>query len=194
MTQGGAAYVFRPPPRCAQTLADADSRAPLSYQFSDRFSTQIDGGVLVYYVSAQPGKITAFKPGFRMLVGDSMRRTKDTSVNMKRQNCFRCYTGPNFGGDTSAPCMDARIDYETLPPKPCAGGIRSNIAFPTCWDGKNLDSPNHKDHVTYPTTGPANFLSLGGSCPSTHPVRIPQLMYEVVWNTIPFQRQVAVAR
>jgi hypothetical protein len=31
-------------------------------QFSDNFSTQIDGGILVYYVSAQPGKVTAFKP------------------------------------------------------------------------------------------------------------------------------------
>jgi hypothetical protein len=31
-------------------------------QFSDNFSTKIDGGVLVYYVSASPGKITAFKP------------------------------------------------------------------------------------------------------------------------------------
>lgn len=31
-------------------------------QFNDDFSTKIDGGVLVYYVSAQPGKITAFKP------------------------------------------------------------------------------------------------------------------------------------
>ena len=49
----------------------------------------------------------------------------------------------------------------------------------SCWDGKNLDSPNHKDHVAYPSTGPATFLSLGGTCPSTHPVRIPQLMYEV---------------
>jgi hypothetical protein len=33
-----------------------------SLQFNDKFSTQIAGGVLVYYVSAQPGKITAFKP------------------------------------------------------------------------------------------------------------------------------------
>ncbi len=55
-----------------------------------------------------------------------------------------------------------------------------------CWDGKNLDTPNHQDHVAYPTTGPADFLSLGGACPSTHPVRIPQLMYEVVWDTTKF--------
>jgi hypothetical protein len=31
-------------------------------QFGDTFSTKIAGGILVYYVSAQPGKITAFKP------------------------------------------------------------------------------------------------------------------------------------
>jgi hypothetical protein len=156
-------------------------------QFNDDFSTKIDGGVLVYYVSAQPGKITAFKPGFRMLVGDPTRRTADP--NMKRQNCFRCYTGPNFGGDTSAPCQDGKIDFAGLPTTPCKGGIRSNIHFPTCWDGKNLDSPDHKSHVAYPSSGPATFLSLGGNCPSTHPVRIPQLMYEVVWDTTPFNNE-----
>jgi len=156
-------------------------------QFNDDFSTKIDGGVLVYYVSAQPGKITAFKPGFRMLVGDPTRRTADP--NMKRQNCYRCYTGPNFGGDTSAPCQDSKIDFAGLPPTACKGGIRSNIHFPTCWDGKNLDSPDHRSHVAYPTSGPATFLSLGGNCPSTHPVRIPQLMYEVVWDTTPFNNE-----
>lgn len=61
----------------------------------------------MYYVSAQPGKITAFKPGFRMLVGDPMARSR-TGTQLKRQNCYRCYTGPNFGGDTAAPCMDAK--------------------------------------------------------------------------------------
>ncbi|KAK3694457.1 hypothetical protein B0T22DRAFT_506977 [Podospora appendiculata] len=157
-------------------------------QFGDKFSTQTGGGILVYYVSAQPGKITAFKPGFRMLVGDpTMRSRPDTKL--KRQNCYRCYTGPNFGGDTGAPCQDSAVDTEAFPKKPCPGGIRSNILFPTCWDGKNLDSPNHQDHVTYPTTGPANFLSLGGSCPSTHPVRIPQLMLEVVWDTTKFNNK-----
>lgn len=40
--------------------------------------------------------------------------------------------------------------------------------------------------MAYPSGGPATFLSLGGDCPSTHPVRIPQLMYEVVWDTTPF--------
>jgi hypothetical protein len=41
---------------------------PGSYQFNDRFSTQTQGGILVYYVSAQPGKITAFKPVSKRLL------------------------------------------------------------------------------------------------------------------------------
>ncbi|SPO06392.1 uncharacterized protein DNG_09081 [Cephalotrichum gorgonifer] len=140
-------------------------------QFSDQFSTQTNGGIL----------------GFRMLSGDPMDRERPR--NMEKQNCFRCYTGPNFGGDVGAPCQDASVDTPAFPAKACAGGIRSNILFPTCWDGKNLDSVDHKSHVAYPVDGPATFLSLGGACPSTHPVRIPQLMYEVTWDTTSFNNQ-----
>ncbi|KAG9229320.1 hypothetical protein BJ875DRAFT_387596 [Amylocarpus encephaloides] len=157
-------------------------------QFGDNFSNQMKNGILVYYASADPGRITAFKPGFRMLVGDLNQRSRP-DTKLKNQNCYRCYTGPNFGGDFAAPCQDGRLDTEKFPSQPCLGGIRSNIHFPTCWDGQNLDSPNHKDHVAYPTTGPATFLSLGGSCPSTHPVRIPQLMLEVVWDTTKFNNK-----
>ncbi|KAK3356691.1 hypothetical protein B0T25DRAFT_137933 [Lasiosphaeria hispida] len=156
-----------------------------AYQFNDRFSTQTQGGILVYYVSAAPGKITAFKPGFRMLVGNPQERSRP-DTKLKRQNCFRCYTGPNFGGDTGAPCQDNNVDTEALPNKACPGGIRSNVHFPTCWNGKDLDTPNHQDHVAYPVSGPATFLSLGGNCPASHPVRIPQLMLEVVWDTTKF--------
>lgn len=52
----------------------------------------------------------------------------------------------------------------------------------SCWDGKNLDSPDHKSHVTYSGTG----ASGGGSCPSSHPVKLPQVMYELMWNVTTF--------
>ncbi|KAK7702584.1 hypothetical protein SLS64_009547 [Diaporthe eres] len=86
---------------------------------------------------------------------------------------------PNpFGG---APCTGS--DTTSLPTGTCGGGIRTTITFPTCWDGKNVDSPDHKAHVAYPSSG--SFESTG-PCPSTHPVRLPQLMYEVMWDTTPF--------
>lgn len=65
-----------------------------------------------------------------MLVGDPMMRSRP-DTKLKRQNCYRCYTGPNFGGDTGAPCQDNAVDTEAFPNKPCPGGIRSNIHFPT---------------------------------------------------------------
>jgi len=49
----------------------------------------------------------------------------------------------------------------------------------SCWDGKNLDSPNHVDHVAHPTGGPASFAVTNGKCPATHPVKIPQVHLEV---------------
>lgn len=47
-----------------------------------------------------------------MLVGDPTRRTADPKLS--KQNCFRCYTGPNFGGDTGAPCQDSRCVLHRL--------------------------------------------------------------------------------
>jgi hypothetical protein len=156
--------------------------------FQDKYTTGTKGGFVVYYVSGGKGQVTAFKPGFRMLVGDANRRT---AANLKSQTCFRCYTSKNFGGDNAAPCADGKLDTEALPTGPCPGGIRSNILYPTCWDGKNLDSPDHKSHVAYPVNGPHAFsgTGTGGNCPSTHPVKIPQLMLEIVWDTSAFNNK-----
>lgn len=54
----------------------------------------------------------------------------------------------------------------------------------SCWDGTNLDSPDHKSHVAYSGTG----ASGGGACPSTHPVKLPQVMYELMWDVSQFDQ------
>ena len=61
--------------------------------------------------------------------------------------------------------------------------LNMNLQEIRCWDGKNTDSPNHKDHMAYPSTG--TFESTG-NCPASHPVRTPQVMYEVMWDTREF--------
>jgi len=100
-----------------------------------------------------------------MVTGDpALRKGTKNNPNV----CHRCWE-KGFGG---APCDSA--DTWAFPSKPCPGGIRSTIIFPSCWDGKNLDSPDHKSHLAYSGTGGLGF----GSCPTTHPVRVPQVMYE----------------
>lgn len=63
----------------------------------------------------------------------------------------------------------------------CADGVRFELMFPSCWNGKDLDSPNHKTHVAYPD------LVMTGNCPADFPVRLPSMLFEVIWNTNAFK-------
>jgi len=104
-------------------------------------------------------------------------------------------------------CLEEFVTREpeliAFPKRRCKEGIMTSLRFPTCWDGKNLDrrvelrmmddlvtkadfsdnSPDHMSHMSYPKTG--TFES-GGPCPASHPVRTSQVMFEVVWDTKPF--------
>jgi hypothetical protein len=70
-------------------------------------------------------------------------------------------------------CSDSAPFY-TQPPDCTSVNalIRAHISFPSCWDGVNLDSWDHRSHMTYPTSG---------ICPSTHPVRIPKISFHVIY-------------
>ena len=72
------------------------------------------------------------------------------------------------------------VDFPTAP---CPAGIMAIHHFPACWDGKNLDSPNHQDHMYYSGTG--GFVA-HGACPASHPVRMPHIALETMWDTRPF--------
>ncbi|KAK5652839.1 hypothetical protein OQA88_9505 [Cercophora sp. LCS_1] len=136
---------------------------------------QGNGGITVYYIPSSNAKtsVTAFKPGFRMLVGDAAL----THEGPAKKVCHRCM--PAKGDNRNINCGSP--DAPTLPKTPCAGGIRSIVTFPTCWDGKNMDSPDHKSHIAYATGAKTFDVGPTGTCPSTHPVVIPQVMYEVRW-------------
>lgn len=101
------------------------------------------GGMTVYYTPTlsngpAPGKVTAFKKGFRMLVGNPTYRT-EAQAKQFRQLTYTCLENINTRtGET--------LDF---PKKPCKAGIMVNVRFPTCWDGVNLDSPDHMSHIAY---------------------------------------------
>jgi len=107
-----------------------------------------------------------------MFIGDVAARTLDDAIRF-RQLTYTCL-------DTFVTRSPELIAF---PKRRCKEGIMTSLRFPTCWDGKNLDSPDHSSHMSYPETG--TFES-GGPCPATHPVRTAQVMYEVVWDTKPF--------
>ncbi|KAH7391179.1 hypothetical protein DE146DRAFT_663696 [Phaeosphaeria sp. MPI-PUGE-AT-0046c] len=140
-----------------------------------------DGGLTVYYMRPFGGskKTTAMKPGFRMLAGDPTLRSK---TGKSPGICHRCLKANEaISGGSGAPCDSS--DTSEFPNRPCPGGIRATIIFPSCWDGVNLDSPDHKSHVAY---APGTSALANDKCPTTHPVRIPQVMYEIMFDTSQF--------
>ncbi|KAF1836477.1 hypothetical protein BDW02DRAFT_567068 [Decorospora gaudefroyi] len=145
-------------------------------QFVSEFLTG-NAGITVYYIPDTENLVntTAFRPGFRMLAGDA---AASTPVVGARKTCHRCM--PETGDFGSLSC--APPDDKALPKTPCLGGIRSTVTFPTCWDGVNLDSPDHMSHVAYATGAAETDVGPTGTCPESHPVVIPQVMYEVMWD------------
>ncbi|KAI7777821.1 hypothetical protein LA080_003020 [Diaporthe eres] len=134
------------------------------------------GGLTVYYsqtdlirddIAHQPVK--TFPPGFRMTVG-SPSITSNQHVGLRYQ-CLQS------GGGRGPEIKD-------FPTSACPGGIFVTQHFPACWDGVNLDSPDHQSHV-YNTITQDGFVN-AGKCPSTHPVRMPQVAFETVWDTSNF--------
>ena len=63
----------------------------------------------------------------------------------------------------------------------CLDGVRFELMFPSCWNGKDVDSPNHKSHVAFPN------LVMTGTCPEGFETQLPSLFYETIWNTQNFK-------
>jgi len=141
--------------------------------------TGANGGMTVYYMQDaitnrnQQSKVTAFQPGFRMMIGNPRARTRAEQAQYQ-QLTYICLEHLM----TRSPML------RDFPKKPCPAGVMVNQFFPTCWDGKNLDSADHMSHMAYPANG-GNFRT-GAACPASHPVRTPQLMLETIWDTAQF--------
>lgn len=95
--------------------------------------------------------------GLRMIAGDS----KATAPQSLEIASFTCGGG---GPYTSG-----------IPVCPVGSYVTMHVTFPNCWDGRNLDSPDHKSHMAY-AVGEG-----GGVCPSSHPVPIPNIQFNIHW-------------
>jgi Domain of unknown function (DUF1996) len=101
--------------------------------------------------------------GLRMIAGNA-KATSPQPLDVAHFNCLR---HPN-GGQVTRPSA-------SIPTCPGGSYLSAKISFPGCWDGKNLDSPDHKSHMAYPVRG---------ACPVSHPVGLPSVGIRVRWKTV----------
>ncbi|MEV4702370.1 DUF1996 domain-containing protein [Actinoplanes sp. NPDC049316] len=91
-----------------------------------------------------------FPLGLRIVAGNA-RATGPDDTTISRWSCL------------GAGEVNPSHDFVTCPP---GSMLESYLDFPHCWDGVNLDSPDHKSHMAYP---------VDNACPATHPVVVPKL-------------------
>jgi hypothetical protein len=115
-------------------------------------------GAVVYYLRRTFARVEPFPPGFKLIAGNAAARTPQS-----RRVTFWSCGGPEVSS--------------TLPT--CSGhrrsSLRLHVNFPNCWDGRRLDSADHKSHMAY---------SSAGRCPASHPAEVPAISLEIYYGVV----------
>ncbi|MDP9045237.1 MAG: DUF1996 domain-containing protein [Pseudomonadota bacterium] len=112
------------------------------------------------YLGVKAGTVQPFPKGLRMIAGDARNAAPVGSPNR-----FSCLAGGASGGDGAW--------HAEIPACGPGGDLVVSVSFPQCWDGKNLDSPDHKSHMAFGT---------GKGCPADHPVPLPEITQNVHYH------------
>jgi hypothetical protein len=122
-------------------------------------------GTTIYYKSGyqmDPKAITPLPTGLKMIAGD---KTWTNTKQNQEHVWWLCADG-------------AGPSFSSVIPD-CVGRVELIVIFPQCWDGKNLDSPDHKSHMSYPIY--SNNTN-GSKCPADHPVVVPEITELFFWQ------------
>ena len=114
---------------------------------------------IIYYVRRTNDTVRSFPPGLKMIAGDAFAK----KAQLKSISSWSC--GP----------PDVTRTYTTVPGCSENDLLHMNVNFPDCWDGRRLDSADHKSHMAYSTNG---------NCPSTHKVSVPFMRMLILYPSV----------
>lgn len=129
---------------------------------------------LIYYKTGyngvRPEHITLMPAGLRMIAGDAKNAAPRGAYE------FKCI------GDGVE-----QMASKSIPDCPAGSELWAEVAFPQCWNGVDLDSADHKSHMSY--TRPRPDLPDGFTqykdkrwCPETHPYPVPEIRIIAIYD------------
>ncbi|PYI07964.1 WSC domain-containing protein [Aspergillus sclerotiicarbonarius CBS 121057] len=154
------------------------------------------GGMLAYYF-LNGENVTAFPENFRMIAGDPFLRNfpwpvpdppkSEWSGNQSSQSALRQkalgFNCLNYDQPAEPSLGRHFLPNKTFLDEHCTDGVRFELMFPSCWNGKDVDSEDHRSHMAYPS------LVMDGDCPEGFETRLVSLFYETIWDTYAFKNK-----
>ncbi|ORT55785.1 DUF1996 domain-containing protein [Streptomyces sp. CB03238] len=126
-------------------------------------------GPQVIYYKAGVTDYTSVRPfpkGLRFVVGDPTQSADE----------FRRDRGFVEGWE----CGDSFFNVDIPASCPSRPDVQLNIRMqaPSCWEGRYLDTPDHKSHMAYPIVKPGTNDNM---CPASHPVALPMIEFKMAF-------------
>ncbi len=121
---------------------------------------------IVYYIKHTYQKVESLPEGLKMVAGNAAA----TKAQSKIVGAWSC------GG------IGGKLRVSVLPQCRVDQALELRIHFPNCWNGKTLDSPDHKRHMAY---------SVNSVCPQSHPVPLPTIALVLVYDSVPKRARLA---
>ena len=126
----------------------------------------------IYYRRDTMARVRPFPPGLRMIAGNS-HAYRPQPKSITHWNCS--VVKESFYGPRQTQSATLAAGTSGIPHCGPYADLQLVVNFPDCWNGKDLDSPDHKSHLAY--------HGKNGVCPAGYPVPIPRVRVNVHYPT-----------
>ena len=121
---------------------------------------------IVYYIKHTYQRVESLPEGLKMVTGNALAKKAQSKI----VGAWSC------GG------IGGKLRFSVLPQCRVDQALELRLHFPNCWNGKTLDSPDHKRHMAY---------SVNGACPQSHPVAVPTVALILIYDSVPKRARLA---
>ncbi|CAM5550240.1 hypothetical protein STENM223S_10594 [Streptomyces tendae] len=156
--QGDKSSYYWPVLRLQNGTAEQDAQSPGGGVEGNAGEIVTPAEVTLTFQGNERGKVTQMPRLLRIITGDA-----------------KAFVNGNTNANASWSCtgFEDRQLKDKYPLCPSGSDVVRTFTFQSCWDGRNIDSANHRTHMA--------FAAADGSCPEGF-VPVPRLVQRVVYD------------
>lgn len=156
--QGDKSSYYWPVLRLQNGTTEKDAQSPGGGIEGNAGETRTAADVTLTFEGNERGKVTEMPRLLRIITGDA-----------------KAFVNGDANANSSWSCtgFEDRQSKDKYPLCPSGSDVVRTFTFQSCWDGRNIDSANHRTHVAFPAAD--------GACPDGFKP-IPRLVQRIVYD------------